>query len=106
MRAVQRHGVLWLALVLAVCAGWPVAKPALAAEDPVPTGQLWTKRPVPLWDGQAVGKGDWASLLDRKLDLSRRGKAGETRRYRIRRENLMYDRIGQPLTRTLTEGLV
>lgn len=106
MRAACWYGVLWLALVLVVCAVLAVAKPTLAAEGPAATGQLWTERPVLPWDEQAVGKGEWASLLDRKLDLSRRGKAGETRRYRVRRENVMYDRIGQPLTRMLAEGLV
>lgn len=101
----QRWRCVGLAVVLAVCGMLGVALAAEEVQD-APMGQLWTERPVLPWDSQAVGEGDWAGLLDAKLDISRRGKEGETRHYRIRRENVMYDRIGHPASRTLAQATI
>jgi hypothetical protein len=49
---------------------------------------------------------DWSGLLDRKLDLARKGKVGETRWYEFRRENVMYDRTGKPANRMVTQGRI
>jgi hypothetical protein len=91
-----------LVMVLAVCgAGWSAAPEGAGTQD-----QLWTVRPVLPWDQQTVAEGDLAKVLNAPLDLSRRGKAGETRRYRIHRENVMYDPIGHPANRMVADGTI
>jgi hypothetical protein len=77
-----------------------------ASAGALPEGQLWAERPRLPWDEEAVTKGQWAKCLDAKLDLSRRGKVGETRRYRIHRENMMYDPIGRPASRMVADGTI
>jgi hypothetical protein len=102
MRAVYWCGVAMAVLLCVTGAAW-AADPEPAK---VPAGQLWSARPVLPWDGQPVAAGQWAPLLDAKLDISRRGKAGEIRRYRIHRENVMYDRVGQPASRMVAEATI
>jgi hypothetical protein len=67
---------------------------------------VWPGAPVLPWSGGATAASDWTRLLDGKLDLTRKGRAGEQRRYRIRRQHLILDRHGRVLTRTVAEGTV
>ncbi len=104
MRAI-RWCLVGAVLVVAVgsaLGSWPGA----ASAGTLPEGQLWAERPRLPWDEQPVSKGDWAKCLDAKLDLTRRGKVGETRRYRIHRENVMYDPIGRPANRMVADGTI
>ncbi len=102
----MRRATRWSCGVL--CVLTLLAGAAWAAEpgDKLPEGQLWMQRPTLPWDEQAVKQGAWAKVLDQRFDITRRGKVGQTRRYRIRRENVMYDKIGHPVNRMLADGEV
>ncbi len=104
MRAI-RWCLVGAVLAVAVCSVLGPGAGAASAGT-LPEGQLWAERPRLPWDEQPVSKGEWARCLDAKFDLSRRGKVGETRRYRIHRENVMYDSIGHPANRMVADGTV
>jgi len=119
MTAVSQKRTWWTVLaVLGLAAGLLAGGPGLAgaqageatpvarAGGQLPEGQVWAVPLVLPWDEQAVKSADWSQFLDRKLDLTRKGKAGETRWYEFRRENLMYARIGTPMNRMVAQGRV
>jgi hypothetical protein len=104
------RNVMQMCCLLMVFAGvlLGLTLPAAAAETPaaLPDWQVWSQAPLFPWDDQAAATSPYSQALNAKLDLTRRGKAGDARVYRIRRENLQYDRAGKPLTRMVAEGTI
>src|SRR5262249_7709067 len=68
--------------------------------------RVWTLTVALPWDASGVGSSGWAKALNEKLDLTRRGHAGEQHRYRIRRQHLMLDKHGNASTRSVSEATV
>jgi hypothetical protein len=56
------------------------------------------------WDDQTVKDLAWANVLNQPIDLARKGRAGDTHRYQIKRINLTVDREGKILNRMVVEG--
>ena len=69
-------------------------------------GQVWPETPVQPWDETAATGEPWADVLNQSFSLTRRGRAGERHRYQFRRQNLLLDREGRTVQRTLFEGTV
>lgn len=96
----------WVVLLVLLCAagaaGAEPPRPAAAAAPP--ESEVWGWWPLLPWDRGAVAAPAWAAVLNQPLDLTRRGRAGEQRRYRIRRTNLTVDRQGAPLSRMTAEA--
>jgi hypothetical protein len=84
----------------------PEAAEAPKAEAPPARSAVWGEWPVLPWDEAAAKAGDWSDLLNRPLDLRRKGKTGEQRAYLVRRTNAMLDRNGRLINRTIGEGKV
>ncbi|NIM51469.1 MAG: hypothetical protein GTN78_04345 [Gemmatimonadales bacterium] len=68
------------------------------------TSAVWGPWPELPWDDREVERGSWVDLLNKPFDLTRRGAAGEARRYLIRRTNLNLDRLGRVIGRLVVEG--
>lgn len=100
-------GICGLLLVLAVTA-IPAAdqeKPA-EAQSPKVESKIWGWWPQVPWDKQPVAASAWAKILNEPIDLTRKGKAGDTRCYEIKRINLTVDREGKILNRMVAEGRI
>jgi hypothetical protein len=107
----RRGGALVsLTLVTLIClcgsgTAWTGGQPpANRAGSRASPSDVWPNTPVLPWSGSGTGASDWASILDKKLDLTRKGRKGEQRRYRIRRQHLIVDRQGRVLARSVSEG--
>jgi len=74
------------------------------AEGTADRSQIWGSWQVVPWDGQQAVGSPWADVLNRPLDLSRKGKAGERHRYQIKRVNLTVDREGKVMSRMVAEA--
>lgn len=70
------------------------------------SGTVWTHAPIQPWDNVKGRKSDFKGVTGENLTLTRKGKAGEVRRYMIRRQHLMLDRRGKIVYRTVCEGIV
>lgn len=97
---------IWVVLLLLAAMGAAVAgegesAPAEATAD---RSQVWGSWQVVPWDGQQAVGSPWADVLNRPLDLSRKGKAGERHRYQIKRVNLTVDREGKVVSRMIAEA--
>jgi hypothetical protein len=68
--------------------------------------KIWGWWPQVPWDGQPVKVSDWSDVLNRPIDLSRKGRPGENRLYEIKRINLSVDREGRVLNRMVAEGRI
>lgn len=75
-----------------------------AAEGQMPSGQVWAEAPVQPWDETTATGEHWAQALNQEFSLARKGKAGEQHRYQFRRQNLLLDRQGRVMQRTVFEG--
>jgi hypothetical protein len=93
--------VLLLAAMGAAGAAEGESAPAEGTPD---RSQIWGSWQVVPWDGQQAVGSPWADVLNRPLDLSRRGKAGERHRYQIKRVNLTVDREGKVVSRMVAEA--
>jgi len=105
MTGVLRTGG-WGRLVVGIVAIGVLAAFSGLCKGDASESAVWGKWPLLPWDGKQVMAKDWAELLNRSPDLSRRGKPGERRRYEMRRINLNLDRKGQALGRMVAEGRV
>jgi len=65
---------------------------------------IWGSWPVVPWDDRPVTASGWVDALNRPLDLTRKGKAGERREYQIKRVNLTLDRTGRVIGRMVAEA--
>src|SRR5262245_35525046 len=96
-----------LAAVIAVgglgCgSGWAAeANRADPLGPPSAPAGVWSEAPIQPWDEIPVDAAGWSERLNRKIDLTRKGRAREERRYMIRRQNLTLDRNGKATNRTI-----
>lgn len=96
-----------LATVLTVGGPGLLASVATAQESPRAEGDSGVAPMMALpWDGIPLTSRKDMEVLNLGFDLGRRGRAGEERRYEIRRVNTNLDRVGMPLTRMVIEGTV
>jgi hypothetical protein len=87
--------------------GWAAeTSPADRAGPPISQAGVWGEMPIQPWDETLVDAAGWSQRLNRKIDLTRKGRAREQRRYVIRRQNLTLDRQGKVINRTISEGTV
>lgn len=93
--------VLLLAAMSAAAAGEGEPAPGEVTAD---RSAIWGSWQVVPWDGQEAVGSPWADVLNRPLDLSRKGKAGERHRYQIKRVNLTVDREGKAVSRMVAEA--
>jgi hypothetical protein len=70
------------------------------------TAGVWAEPPIQPWDEARVEAAAWSQSLNRKIDLTRKGRSREQRRYMIRRENLTLERQGKVTSRLISEGTV
>jgi hypothetical protein len=77
-----------------------------ASSPPQRESRIWGLWPVMPWDSQPVKASAWAKILNEPFPLTRKGKAGEVRRYDIKRTNLTVDREGRPLSRMVAVGRI
>lgn len=99
---------LTLALAVLSIAALVEAAPSAAAQEPRSTAErsdTLGRAPLP-WDDLSVAAQEELTVLDRRIDLARRGVPGEEKTYVIRRVNVNLDRTGQPLSRVVVEGTV
>ncbi len=104
MRRILKRGCIVVGVVGLVASGVAARAAEAPAAPAMPEGQVWTEPPVLPWDQTAAQGASWATALNQEFSLARKGKAGEQRHYRFRRENLTLDRQGRILQRTLFEG--
>jgi hypothetical protein len=100
--------VMMLAVWLGACLAMVLPR-AMGAEAPAqekPESAVWGELAAMPWEAESVTASDYAELLNRPVDLARRGKPGEKRVYEIRRVNLNLDREGRILNRAVSEGRV
>lgn len=96
-------------LMLAIAA---LASPAAgqseqaASSPPKEESKIWGWWPLVPWDNQPVTAPAWAKIMNEPISLTRKGKAGDLRRYEIKRINLTVDREGRPLNRMVAEGVI
>jgi hypothetical protein len=97
--------VCCLMLALAATSGTAAGQDEPAAPQPSKAeSKIWGQWPVVPWDGQTVKDLAWANVLNQPIDLARKGRAGDTHRYQIKRINLTVDREGKILNRMIAEG--
>ena len=58
------------------------------------------------WDDRPVATSTWADVLNKPIDISRKGKPGDEHRYQIKRINLTVDRQGNVSNRMVAEGVL
>jgi len=98
-------GICSLLLVLAAVAAPTAVQNEPAAPQPLKAeSKIWGRWPVVPWDDQNVKDLAWANVLNQPIDLARKGRAGDTHRYQIKRINLTVDREGKILNRMVAEG--
>ncbi len=98
-------GICIVLLALAAVAAPASGQSEQAAPKPSEgESKIWGWWPLVPWDGQPVKASAWAKVLNNPIDLTRRGKAGDKRRYQIKRINLTVDREGKVLNRMVAEG--
>lgn len=76
-------------------------------EESKPTPEksmIWGSWPQVPWDDRPIALSTWSDFLDKPIDINRRGKPGDTHRYRIKRINLTVDRQGNVTNRMTAEG--
>ncbi len=96
-------GLLFIAAIAASASGQ--SDPA-TPQSPQGESKIWGWWPLVPWDNQSVKDSAWAKVLNEPIDLTRRGKAGDTLRYQIKRVNLTVDREGKVLNRMVAEGQI
>jgi len=100
------NAVIWCGLMLAIAGAAPGPSGQDASSPPKPESRIWGSWPLMPWDNRAVTVSAWAKVLNEPIALARRGRAGEMRRYEIKRTNLSVDREGRPLSRMVAEGRI
>ncbi len=65
---------------------------------------IWGWWPLVPWDNRPVTESAWSDVLNQPIDLSRRGKPGDSYRYKIKRINLSLNRQGKVVHRMVAEG--
>lgn len=97
---------IWVVVLLLAALGAAVASEgeSAPAEGTADRSQIWGPWQVVPWDDQQAVGSPWADVLNRPLDLSRKGEAGERHRYQIRRINLTVDREGKVVSRMIAEA--
>lgn len=102
------RSILSICIVLLVLAS--MAVPGLCEKEtdvPQPTSdrsKIWGWWPLVPWDNRPVAASAWADVLNKPLDLTRKGKPGIQHRYQIKRINLTVDREGKVINRMVAEG--
>jgi hypothetical protein len=91
-------------LLLAVVVAAAAANGSSASQAAPDQSRIWGWWPVVPWDNQYVRESAWSSVLNEPVNLARRGKAAEERRYQIKRVNLTVDRRGKVVSRMVAEG--
>lgn len=74
------------------------------SQTPPEKSMIWGWWPVFAWDDKPVKEKAWADILNKPIDISRKGKIGDEHRYQIKRINLTVDRQGQVMNRMVAEG--
>jgi hypothetical protein len=74
------------------------------SKTPPEKSMIWGWWPQVPWDDQPVSRSTWADILDKPIDINRRGKPGDAFLYRIKRINLTVDRQGNVISRMVAEG--
>ena len=96
-----------LMLAIAVLAGPAAGQSEQAVSSPPKKeSKIWGSWPLMPWDSQPIRASSWAKVLNEPISLIRKGKAGDKRRYDIKRINLTVDREGRLLNRMVAEGRI
>jgi hypothetical protein len=97
--------VCFVVLVLAASAV-PVLCQAQVEESQKPQDKsmIWGWWPQVPWDDRLVTASTWADVLNKPIDLARKGEPGDQHRYQIKRINLTVDRQGKIMNRMVAEG--
>ncbi len=74
------------------------------SKTPQDKSMIWGWWPQVPWDDRPVIMSAWADLLNKPIDLTRKGKSGNQHRYQIKRINLSLDRQGKVMNRMVAEG--
>ena len=103
----KKWAIAFLPVVLAVMAAPAAGQKEEAAPPPAKSeSKIWGWWPQVPWDSRPVKASDWSGVLNKPIDLTRKGKAGDKRLYDIKRINLTVDREGRVLNRMVAEGRI
>lgn len=98
-------GLSCTCMLLPLLVGAALAGDVRAQEAPTdPVSKIYGHWPPLPWDERDVADAGWAASLNGGLDLTRRGRSGESRQYVIRRTNLNLDRLGRVVGSLVAEG--
>lgn len=75
-----------------------------ALQPRVDQSAIWGWWPVVPWDDRPVAVSGWAEALNRPLDITRKGKAGDQHCYQVKRVNVTLDRHGRAISRMVAEA--
>lgn len=76
------------------------------SKTPPDKSMIWGWWPQFPWDNRPVTASTWTDVLNKPIDLSRKGKPGDEHRYQIKRINLTVDRQGRVSNRMVAEGVL